>query len=87
MSDRLVSVNETAERLGLARSTIRLWVRLGKIGHVKLSRRVLIPDVEIRRLVQCNTVPAIAAQGNPATAPGPQAAFDWKMRQAADNDF
>ena len=54
---KLLTVNETAERLGMRPGTIRLWLSLRKLGHVKLSRAVRVPESEIDRLIQENTIP------------------------------
>src|SRR5271163_604935 len=42
MSDKLLSIPEAAERLGLSRHTIRAWVQKRQIQHYKLGRRILI---------------------------------------------
>lgn len=57
--ERLVSIEETAVRLGLKPITVRLWVAQRKISSCKLGRRRLIPEREIERLIECNTVPAL----------------------------
>lgn len=55
---RLLTVKETAERLGMKPATIRLWIALRKLGHVKLSRAVRIPESEVDRMIRENTIPA-----------------------------
>jgi excisionase family DNA binding protein len=39
MSEKLLKDSEVAEWLGLKPATIRVWVHLGKIPHVKLGER------------------------------------------------
>ena len=53
----MLTVPETAERLGLKEPTIRLWIYQGKIGHVKLGRCVRVTEEEVSRLIRENTVP------------------------------
>jgi excisionase family DNA binding protein len=58
----LISVTEAATALGIKPVTIRQWANQRKIGRVKLGRRVLIPIVEIERLIEQNLTPAKAAE-------------------------
>jgi excisionase family DNA binding protein len=58
LDGNLVSVEEAATRLGLKPVTVRLWANLRRIGRVKLGRRVLIPEAEIIRLIEANSIPA-----------------------------
>jgi excisionase family DNA binding protein len=55
---RLLTVAETAERLGVKIPTIRLWLALRKLEYVKLSRAVRVPESEVERLIRDNTIPA-----------------------------
>jgi len=55
----LVSIDETARRLGLRPVTVRAWAGERKIARVKLGRRVLIPASEIDRLIEASTIPAL----------------------------
>jgi excisionase family DNA binding protein len=55
---RLVSIGETARRLGLKPVTVRLWAAQRKLARVKLGTRVLIPESEIERLIEANLTPA-----------------------------
>jgi excisionase family DNA binding protein len=57
-ADLLLSVEETALRLGLRVPTIRLWIGTRRISHVKLGRRVLVPTSEVGRLIEENLIPA-----------------------------
>jgi excisionase family DNA binding protein len=55
---RLLTVNETSERLGVKPATIRLWLAKRRLGHVKLSRAVRVPETEVDRMIRENTIPA-----------------------------
>ena len=58
----LLSIEESAARLGLKPVTVRLWAAQRKIGSVKLGRRRLIPEREVDRLVELNLIPALPAR-------------------------
>ena len=57
--DRLLSVMEVSELLGLRPVTIRQWIAARRIASVHLGRRRLIPSSEVRRLISKNLVPAL----------------------------
>jgi excisionase family DNA binding protein len=57
---KLLSVRDTAERLGMAEVTIRIWLAQRKLEYVKLGRATRIPESEIQRLIEAGTVPAQA---------------------------
>jgi len=57
--DRLLSVMEVSELLGLRPVTIRQWIAARRITSVHLGRRRLIPSSEVRRLISKNLVPAL----------------------------
>lgn len=50
--ERLVSVAEAAERLGVARSTAYLLISGGQLKSVKLRKRRMVPEGEINRLAR-----------------------------------
>ena len=50
----LLSVKQAAERLGVSWWTLARWARQRRFRTVKLGRRVLIPSVELDRLVESN---------------------------------
>jgi excisionase family DNA binding protein len=50
----LLTIDQTAEYVGLSAWTVRYWVRMGKLPSVKLGRRVLIERAELNRLVAEN---------------------------------
>ncbi len=62
-AERLVSVYEAAQRLGLRVSTLRAWIVQRRIGIVRLGRAVRIPLEEVERLIEEGTVPARRANG------------------------
>ena len=55
---KLLDVDAAAERLSVSPFTIRAWLRQRRLEHVKLGRRVLVPESAIRRFVERNTIPA-----------------------------
>jgi excisionase family DNA binding protein len=54
----MLSVKETAAKLGLKEPTIRLWIAQRRIGIVRLGRAIRIPSEEVERLILEGTVPA-----------------------------
>lgn len=48
---RLRSISESAIELGVSRDTVRRLVRKGKIRGVRVGRRLLVPQVELDRLI------------------------------------
>ena len=55
---KLLSIEESADRLGLRPVTVRMWASRRKIARVKLGRRVLIPESEIERVIAAALIPA-----------------------------
>ena len=55
---QMLTVEQAAERLGLRVSTVRAWVLRRKISYAKIGRAVRIPEKEIERIIQENTIPA-----------------------------
>jgi excisionase family DNA binding protein len=58
----LLSVSQTAERLGVTEACIRRWILERKITVVKLGRLIRIPHSEVERLVSSGTRPARPAR-------------------------
>jgi excisionase family DNA binding protein len=54
-----LSPTDAGNRYGLSGWTIRRWAYSGKIGSVKLGKRLLIPVKELERLVSENTRPRL----------------------------
>jgi excisionase family DNA binding protein len=53
MSERLAySLAEAAERSSLSVRSLRYLLQQGKLGYAKVGRRILIPHVELERLIR-----------------------------------
>jgi len=50
----LMSVKDAATFLALSVFTIRAYVASGKLNPVRIGRRVLIEQSEIRRFIECS---------------------------------
>jgi excisionase family DNA binding protein len=50
----LLTIDQTADFTGLSSWTIRYWIKHGKLGSVKIGRRVLVERCELDRLVSEN---------------------------------
>lgn len=54
----LLTVEQTAERLGVKASTVRSWIlRREKLEVVKVGRLVRITERSIEKLIDDNTIP------------------------------
>lgn len=59
--DHLISPKQAAERLGVQRQTILKWCRQSKIAHHRImSKRIVIPEREVERILRQGYVPAAA---------------------------
>lgn len=58
MQNNLLKVGEVAQRLGIKEGTVRLWLSLRKLPHVRCGRAVRVPANAVDEFVQRNTVPA-----------------------------
>lgn len=61
--ERLKTIREVAEELGLAMVTVRTWLAQRRLEYVKLGRCVRIPQSEVERIVAQGTVPARRSHG------------------------
>ncbi len=60
---KLLSINETAERLGLKPATIRAWLlRRKNLPFVRCGRAVRVPLEAVEQFIAENTVPAREAR-------------------------
>ena len=59
---RLLNVRSVAETLSVSVFTVRQWIRDGRLRVVRLGRRVLVPESEVRALIARNTVEPTAAK-------------------------
>jgi excisionase family DNA binding protein len=58
-NEKLLSINEAAESLGLRPSTLRKWRLMRRhLGFVQIGRSVRVRQSELQRLIAANTVPA-----------------------------
>jgi excisionase family DNA binding protein len=57
---RLLSLKQAAEQLGLSFWTLGRWARQGRFQTVRLGSRRLVPQGELARLVEANTIAANA---------------------------
>jgi excisionase family DNA binding protein len=48
----LIGIREAARELGIGRDTVYQLVREGRLRSVRVSRKVLIPRVELRAFVE-----------------------------------
>jgi excisionase family DNA binding protein len=55
---RLLTIAETANRLGLKPATVRHWVWTRSITFVKVGRAVRVSEDTIQGIIQRGTVPA-----------------------------
>jgi excisionase family DNA binding protein len=56
--NRLLTVVEAAQALGLKPATIRAWLLRRKLPRVSCGRAVRIPAESIEQFIQENTIPA-----------------------------
>jgi len=56
---RLLTLQQTAERLGLKLSTVRFWVWQRRIDTVRIGRAVRVSEETIVQLIQRGRVPAL----------------------------
>jgi hypothetical protein len=63
LSRQFASVADAEAKTGVSKWTWRRWALDGKVGSVKLGKRLLIPIAEIDRLVAENTRPALDQRG------------------------
>ena len=57
VSAEFLGVAELEATTGVSRWTWRRWAYQGKVGSVKLGKRLLIPATEVKRLVAENSRP------------------------------
>jgi excisionase family DNA binding protein len=51
MDNRLLSISESSERLGVSTFTTRRLVKAGLLKAVRISKRVMISESEIERVI------------------------------------
>ncbi len=56
--ESLLSVEESAEKLGLHPVTLRKWLREKRIGGVKVGSKWKLREADLRAFVAANAMPA-----------------------------
>ena len=51
ISERLLSLPQASDRLGISHWTLRKWAASGRIDSVKLGRRRLIPEKTVESII------------------------------------
>ena len=49
----MISIAETAERLGVSTRTVRRFLDAHELEYVKIGRRILIEEAELGRFIEC----------------------------------
>lgn len=57
MSERLFTVDEAADQLGISRALMRKMLETHKLTVVRLGRKLLIPEHSLHEVVRLSTVP------------------------------
>jgi excisionase family DNA binding protein len=63
----LLTIQQTADRLGRNRSTIKRWLREGTLAGVRIGNRTYVRSQTVQRIVTDPSPPS-----EPATAPPPR---------------
>jgi excisionase family DNA binding protein len=50
--EKLYRVREVAQMLGFGYSTVRRWIKLGRIRVVRVGNQYRIPESEVKRLIE-----------------------------------
>jgi len=56
------SINSAARRMGACTKTVERLVSNGKLGYVRVGRRVFIPEEELQRYLSANYRPPFNAK-------------------------
>jgi len=59
----LLSIEQAADLLGVSPWTIRKWVSTNRIRIVRLGRRVLLEQHELRRIIDAGRTETVIAAG------------------------
>ncbi|MBI3245887.1 MAG: helix-turn-helix domain-containing protein [Deltaproteobacteria bacterium] len=60
LQHKKLSVEQTAERLGVSPHTIRAWVREQRIAFYRIGRRILFDEADIQALEEKSRVEPLA---------------------------
>lgn len=58
-ANRLRSLPQAAEALGVTVNTLRAWIYRRKISYVKMGRSVRISEATIQQIIDRGTMPAL----------------------------
>jgi len=58
-AEKLLTLEQAAERLGLKPVTVRMWASARKIARVKIGRAVRIPETEVTKIIERGLIPAL----------------------------
>lgn len=58
-SGRLLTVPEAADYLGISAGTLRNWLSMKRLEHVKVGRLTRVSMVVLERYVRAHTIPAV----------------------------
>jgi excisionase family DNA binding protein len=80
----LKSVTEAAEILGISPWTVRKYIRKGKLGPVRIGRRVLLEEEEIARFIAKRRDPMETVQEDAGDIASSHVATDRQPRTRDD---
>jgi excisionase family DNA binding protein len=58
-NEKLLTIEQAADLLGLRPVTVRMWAAARKITRCKIGRAVRIPESEIERIITSTKIPAL----------------------------
>ena len=58
MTVDLYTVDEVAERLHVHPQTVRVWIRRGELGHVRVGRKVRVADDQLATFIDAHRTDA-----------------------------
>ncbi len=61
--ESLLSIEQAADLLGVSPWTIRKWVTTNRIRIVRLGRRVLLEQSELRRIIEAGRTETVVTTG------------------------
>jgi excisionase family DNA binding protein len=62
--NKLLTVDQAADRLGLKASTIRAWILRRKLGFTKVGAKAIrVPEAEVERVAEAGFVPPVPERG------------------------
>ncbi len=55
MTEKLLTIKETAERLSASEVSVRRWIKAGKLAHVRIERNIRISEQAISDYISKRT--------------------------------